>query len=118
MKKFLAGAGAMAVLALPMAVLAASGIIPDTGGLAPSGDTSIVELLTGLLKWALTILGVLGVLGFVLAGLLYLTAAGDADRIKTAKSAMIYAIVGIVVGLAGTIVMTAIQNWLTGGSGF
>lgn len=116
MKKFLVSAGAMAVLIFPMAALAASGIIPDTGGLAPSGDTSIVELLTGLLKWALTILGVLGVLGFVLAGLLYLTAAGDADRIKTAKSAMIYAIVGIVVGLAGTIVMTAIQNWLGGGS--
>jgi hypothetical protein len=117
MKQFLAGA-AVAGLALPMVALAASGIIPDTGGMAPSGDTSIIELLTGLLKWALMILGILGVLGFVLAGLLYLTAAGEQTRIDTAKRAMMYAIVGIIVGLAGTIIMTAIQNWLGGGSTF
>lgn len=116
MKKVLIGA-TVAALVLPMMVLAA-GVVPDTGGLAPSGDTSIIDLLTGLLKWALMLLGILGVLGFVVAGLLYLTAAGEEARIKTAKSAMVYSIVGIIVGLAGTVMMTAIQNWLGGGTGF
>lgn len=117
MKKVLAGASIL-VMALPMVALAASGIIPDTGGLTPSASGGIVGLLTSLLKWALTILGILGVLGFVVAGILYLTAAGEEDRIKKAKSAMVFSIVGVVVGLAGVIIMNAIQNWLGGGSEF
>lgn len=115
MKKVLAGASVL-VMALPMIALAATGVIPDTGGLTPEASGGIVGLLTDLLKWALTILGILGVLGFVVAGILYLTAAGEEDRIKKAKNAMVFSIVGVVVGLAGVIIMNAIQNWLGGGS--
>lgn len=104
------------VLILPVAVLAAAnGIVPDTGGLTPPGNVTIVSLLTGLLKWALTILGILGVLGFVLSGLFFLTAAGETERITKAKSILMYSIVGVIVGLVGVIIINAVQTWLEGG---
>jgi len=112
MRKFLAGAAVIA-LTLPVAVLAQGNIIPPNPSGAPAGGgNGIYGILQGILTWAFTILGVLGVLAFVIAGLLYLTAAGDENRIKSAKSAMVFAIVGIVVGLVGYIVLGQIMTLL------
>ncbi|MEI7425092.1 MAG: hypothetical protein WCK10_03175 [Candidatus Staskawiczbacteria bacterium] len=36
---------------------------------------------------------------FVVAGILFLTAMGDAEKVKTARSAFIWGVVGIVVGI-------------------
>ena len=70
------------------------------------------------MKWLLIIVGILGVIGFAIAGVLYLTAAGDEDRIKSAKSAMIYSIVGIIVAMLGMVVINAAQKFLGAQSGF
>ena len=45
------------------------------------------------MNWLLALIGIFGVIGFAIAGILYLTAAGDEDRINKAKSAMMYAII-------------------------
>lgn len=91
--------------------------LPDQGdtGLA---DTSVTDILTGLMKWLLMIVAIIAVIAFVIAGILYLTAAGDSEQIEKAKKAMIWSIVGVVVALLGVIVMNAVQSWLGGGDDF
>lgn len=75
---------------------------------------SIFGILTLGMQWLLGIVGILAVIAFAISGVLYLTAAGDEDRIATAKKAMTYAIIGLVVALIGLILITAIRTLLTG----
>jgi len=76
--------------------------------------------LTGIIKttmnWLLGILGFLGIIGFVIAGVLYLTAAGDEKRMDKAKNTMMASIYGIVVALLGFIIIQAATTWLGGSS--
>ena len=88
---------------------------------APDADlpsASITDIMRGVMRWILIIVGIMGVIGFAIAGIMYLTAAGDEDRIKSAKSAMIYSIVGIIVALLGLVIMNAAYRMLGAQSGF
>lgn len=82
----------------------------DISGI-PTGDSdTIYALITNVIEWLLGILALLGVLGFVFSGFLYLTAAGDQERISKAKNAMIYSIVGVAVGLLGYIAVRTVMD--------
>ena len=96
-------AAALIVPGLAMAQLSVG--IPSTQATGISNQ-NIIQTLGNVLKWMLAAVGVLGVIAFVIAGIMYLTAAGDEDRIKLAKNAMTYAVMGIVVALIGLIVVT------------
>lgn len=96
-------ATALTVPGLAMAQLSAG--IPTTQQTGISNQ-NILQTLGVVLKWMLAAVGVLGVIAFVIAGLIYLTAMGDDKRIDMAKNAMTYAVVGIVVALIGLIVVT------------
>jgi len=80
----------------------------------PSGG--VVQILTNGMNWILIIVGILGVIGFVIAGIIYLTAAGDDDQIAKGKKAMVYSIVGVIVALLGVVVIKAVQALLGGNS--
>lgn len=73
-----------------------------------SGTAS--DIAWKLINWLLAIVGILGVAGFVVAGVLYITAAGDDTRIGNAKKIMTYSIVGVVVALLGYVAVSTIQN--------
>ena len=60
--------------------------------------------------WIMSLVAVVGVIGFAIAGILYLTAAGDEDRSKTAKKIVTYAIVGIIIALASLLVVKQIHE--------
>lgn len=111
MKKIIISVAALALLASPMLALAEVSF-PDTFSTELEQDADVASILNAILDWGLGILLVLGVLAFVVAGILYITAGGDEDRIKTAKSVMVFAIIGIVVGLLGMIVVNTIQGLL------
>jgi len=76
----------------------------------PSG--SIFGILSNLLDWLLAIFAILGIVGFIISGILYLTSAGDDTQIEKAKTAMMYSIMGILVGLIGFVVMQAVFSLL------
>lgn len=80
------------------------------------GSTSITTLAQNLMYWLFGILGFLAVIGFVISGILYLTAAGDEDQIDRAKKAMMYSIIGIIVAMLGLIIFSAIKNFFDGSS--
>jgi len=81
-------------------------------------QTSITILALTLMNWLLGILGFLAVIGFVVAGILYLTAAGDEDQIGKAKNAMLYSIIGVIVALMGFVILRAAQTFFTGATNF
>jgi len=102
----------VAVLTAPGLALAQFAAPSGTG----LGEGSVSGIVKNIMNWILMMVGILGVIGFAIAGVLYLTAAGDEDRIKTAKSAMIYSIVGVVVALLGMVILRAVSTMLTGSS--
>jgi hypothetical protein len=79
---------------------------------------SIIAIVGNLLMWLLSLFAILGILGFVLSGVFYLTSAGDDDQIKKAKKIMMNSIIGILVGLAGFVIMQAIFRMLNGTAAF
>jgi len=110
-KKIVWGAGSAALL-LPTLV-GAQYVTPVGTGLPAN---SIYNILNSGMKWLLGLVGIIGVIGFAIAGIMYLTAAGDEERIKQAKSAMMMSIVGVIVALIGLVALGAAQG-LLGGTG-
>ena len=87
------------------------GGVPDPGG---DGGHPIADVLMRLLKWLLLIFGFLAIIAFIIAGVLYLSAQGDPRQIERAKKATYWAIIGIVVGLIGYVVINTIDKLLRG----
>ena len=80
-------------------------------------DASIFNIVTRILKWLLAVLGMVGVIGFAISGIMYLTAAGDEKQITRAKTAMMYSIIGVIVGICGVVVIQAVDLMLRAGGG-
>jgi len=100
------------VLIVPRLVAAGWSIDSITGFGLPSN--SIKNIIEKLLLWLLGIFSFLGVIGFAISGIMYLTSAGDDDRMKTAKQAMQYSIIGVIVGISGVVIITAANALLEG----
>jgi hypothetical protein len=77
----------------------------------PNPSNGIYGIISNILMWLLGIFGFLGVIGFVISGIMYFTAAGS-GQVDTAKKAMLYSIIGVIVGLIGVVVITAVNSML------
>lgn len=104
--------GTISAALLTVPALAMAQFSEPTGTALPEG--TLLGIARNFMNWILIFIGILGVIGFVIAGILYLTAAGDEDRIKTAKSAMIYSIIGVIVALLGIVILRAAAGFLGG----
>ena len=92
-----------------------------TSGLGKAGDAGlpdggILQIITNIMNWLLVLVGVIGIIGFVISGILYLTAAGDSNQIDRAKTAMTWSIVGVIVALMGYVIIKAVNAMLGGDS--
>lgn len=87
-------------------------------GAIDSGPVADAETLAGIatnvLNFLLSIVGVIGIIMLVIGGLMYLTAAGDEDRINTGKKIVNYSIIGISVALAALVIVTQIAKFFSG----
>lgn len=106
--RYAASAVAAAALTLPALVLANAGTFQtDAGGGTGLPQGTVFGIVQNIMRWLLGLVGIVGVIGFAIAGILYLTAAGDEDRIATAKKAMTYSIIGVIVGISGLVIIYA-----------
>ncbi len=78
---------------------------------------SVFGIVANIVNWLLALFGILGILGFIISGIMYLISAGDDDMAKKAKAGLKYSIIGIIVGLSGFIVLQAIAGLLSGVGG-
>ena len=95
--------------------------VGNSGGYGSGGSYglpggSIFGIVQNILYWLLGILSLVSLIGFIIAGIWYLTAAGDESQIERAKRAMMYSIVGVIVGLSGFVIFQAAQYMLSGQS--
>ena len=74
--------------------------------------SNVFDIIANIMFWLLAIVGIVGVIGFAIAGILYLTAAGDEGRIEIAKKAMLYSIIGVIVALAGLVALQFAEGLL------
>lgn len=110
-----------AVLVVPALVSAATtgkGFSTTDTGVVGVSDKPLIEILQTFMNWLLGLVGVLGIIGFVVAGILYITAAGNDDRISQAKSTMTWSIVGVLVALLGLVMIKTVDSIVNAGSSF
>jgi hypothetical protein len=103
------------ILLAPFAVMAQ--LKPPTTGDTGLPQGSIFDIIKNVMLWLLGLLGFVAVIGFVISGIMYLVAAGDEKRQESAKRAMYYSIIGVIVGLVGLVILYAVQKMLGGQSG-
>jgi len=79
----------------------------------PLGTTTFNGLLTDkIIPGVVGIIAALSTIMITIAGILYLTSAGSPERINTAKKALTYAIIGLVIAIAAGSIAAIIKNVL------
>ncbi|MFA6285015.1 MAG: pilin [Parcubacteria group bacterium] len=86
--------------------------LPTGTGLSNKDLTTVISNLT---NWILGIFGFLAIISFVVSGIMYFLSAGDDKAQEKAKKQMTWSIMGVVIGLIGLVVITAV-DLLLGGS--
>lgn len=115
-KNALYTAFAVALAAAPAMASAQWNVGRSNAGTSGLPQDSIYNIIMRTMNWLLAILGFIGIIGFVIAGILYLTSAGNEGQIEQAKTAMMYSIIGVVVALIGFVIINAVQGWLSSGT--
>ncbi|MDD4995084.1 MAG: hypothetical protein PHW53_01275 [Patescibacteria group bacterium] len=70
---------------------------PPFGQAAAAPDVFIQTMIGRIIQYALGIVGSIALLIFVAGGFIWLTSAGNADRIKSGKNMIVWAVIGLAV---------------------
>ncbi len=106
MKKILLAVLIMAGLMLP--VSASAQLIPDLWGACSGvGDSAICDnqddqadgMVTNLVNFLLWVVGLLAVVMIIFGGVKYITSAGDASKVTSAKNTILYSVIGLIAAI-------------------
>lgn len=87
--------------------------VPVNSGLS---GAPVYLLISNVFSWLMGLFTTFAIIAFVVSGIKYFLAAGDESMAETAKHNMTTAIIGIIVGLSGFIIIKAIAAALSGQS--
>ena len=90
MKKIISALILASLLVLPVIGFAAEEDPPDIG---------VWDALTSITSYLFGLLIVIAVMFLIIAAIQYVTAQGDPEKIKSAHSKVLYALIGIIVGV-------------------
>ena len=65
-----------------------------------------MDVLGNILNWILILAGAIAVIYLVYGGILYITAGGDAEKATKGRTAVINAVIGIVIILLALLIVT------------
>lgn len=102
MKKIVISLVLLSILLMPVMVFAQ----PRTN------ITSIDQLIAAIKRPLWTIFGLIVLIAFLVAGIMFLTAQGDPEKIKLARTAFLWGIVGIIVGILAFSIVAIIETAL------
>lgn len=95
----------IASAATPFQSSACSGLKEVSGSGCKDAGASLSTTINTVVNLLVIVVGVAAVIMVIMSGLKYITSAGDAQKVASAKSTLIYAVVGLViVALAKVIV--------------
>jgi len=106
MKKAILSLTLFGLLVLPLIV----GAVTPTAT-SPSG-VAFPEMLDRISDWLLGILLAIAVIFLIVAGFFFVTAQGDPDKIEKARKFVLYALIGVIVGVASYALVNFIQTVL------
>lgn len=110
-KKLIALSASALSLALPMIALAADFVPPPQPAQVAFSLNTIVGIILGIF-WL--IIAAFVIISFILAGVIFITAQGDPTKIATARTAVIYGAVGILVILLSYSILLIVRTQLPG----
>jgi len=76
----------------------------------------IYNLILKVARWFQAFFFVIAAIFVIIAAFTYLTSGGDEDKVKRAKTELIYAVIAIVVALLAFVVVAIMRNFLGGGT--
>lgn len=100
----------LSVIALPVIALA------QMQGTAPGGYGNVSDLHTLINKIELAaglVFGCIAVIMFVVAGVLFLAAGGQPEKIQSARSAFIWGVAGVVVGILAFSIVAVVGSMVS-----
>lgn len=105
-QKIITGLVLISILVAPVMILAES--------TAPRGQIADIESLVETIEnFVWIIFGLIAVISFVVAGILFLTAAGNPEKVAQARTAFLWGVAGVVVGILAFSIVAIIQNAVT-----
>ena len=86
--------------------------IEATGGscAADPAENSINDLIASIINIFSWIVGVVAVIFVIFGGFKYITSAGDSNKVSSAKSTIIYALVGLVIVALAQVIVVFVLN--------
>jgi len=93
-----------------LSLLCSAGIVSAQIQPPPGVPQDFTALLTQIADKVGEIVRDLGIIMVIVAGVLYLTAAGNPQRISTANKALLFAIVGIAIGMAAHQIVNIVKE--------
>ncbi len=90
------------------------GGLNNIGSAFPVGspDESFANVVRVVITWALYIAAVIAVLVIIYGGFLYITSGGDATQAKKGRTALVNAIIGLVIAVLAYVVIQVVYNTL------
>ena len=76
-------------------------------------EAPLYYIITNILNWLLTIVGVIAIITLVISGLQYFLVATDEKMMESAKKTMKAAIIGLIVAISGVVVIFSVERILT-----
>lgn len=103
-------------IAAPAFLREIGSILGWTSSNLPTGvgtSLTLMEIASNVLTFLLTIIGILAIIMLIIGGIMYLTAAGDEDRIDQGKKIVKYALIGITVALAALVLVKQVAGFFS-----
>ena len=75
-------------------------------------DISLNSIIDNVVGNVWIIFAAIAVVSFLIAGITFLTANGAADKLKTARSAFMWGVVGVVVGILAYSIISVVGNFI------
>ncbi|MEK6841058.1 MAG: hypothetical protein AABX45_00490 [Nanoarchaeota archaeon] len=75
-----------------------------------TGVNNFTDLLTNIFNAAAGIIGVLGTLMIAISGFIFMTSAGSLEKVTKAKTAFLYAIIGMLIALLSSGIAATIKS--------
>ena len=105
MKKIALSLISLSVLVLPIVALAQIGGEPPTGAVS-----DLTTLGNKIINAVWIVFTIFAIVCFVIAGILFLTAGGDAEKVKTARNAFLWGVAGVVVGVIAYSIIAVVRS--------
>ncbi len=83
-------------------------------GVNENGDTSLATLIQKIIKAIISVTIVIAIIYMIVMGIQFITAGGDSSKAEKAQKGITYAIIGIIVALAASVLTNFVVNYISG----